>query len=58
MIEPKHVSDESYCHAHKVFEENECKNLGDFTGTYCLGDTLQLVDCFEGLGTLALKNTD
>ena len=54
-IEPKHVFDEDYRHAHEVFEKNECKNLGDFSGKYCLGDILQLADVCERFTDVCLE---
>ena len=55
MIEPKHVFDENYCHAQEVFKENKCKNLGDFSGRYCTGDTLQLADVVEKFRDVCLE---
>ena len=36
-----------YKHAQNVFKMFNCKNLGEYTGLYCLSETLQLADIWQ-----------
>ena len=54
-ITPKHLSDEDYEHAQKVFKVFDCKNLADFTKAYCMFDVFQLTDVFEIFIDVCLK---
>ena len=47
-IKPESVSEQDYAYAQKVWHVLKCQNFGDLTETYCMADTLQLADVFEG----------
>ena len=46
-MKPEEISDEDYAHAKELWNAFECKNLADYTKTYCKIDTLQVADVFE-----------
>ena len=54
-MEPEKISDEDYAHAKELWDAFECKNLADYTKTYCKIDTLQLADVFEGFIGVCLE---
>ena len=41
------ITDKEYKHAQNVFKMFNCKSLGEYTGSFCLSDTLQLVDIWQ-----------
>ena len=46
-MKPTKISDEDYDHFLKMWERSGSKTLGDLTGFYVKGDTVQLADVFE-----------
>ncbi|XP_064464359.1 uncharacterized protein LOC135375618 [Ornithodoros turicata] len=42
------VSEEDYCHAQRVFEKFQLRNLGEYSDLYLLTDALLLADVFQG----------
>ena len=50
------VSDEDFAHAQRVWEEFECKNMGDFHDLYLLSDVLLLADVMESFRKLCEKH--
>lgn len=48
------ISDEEYLYAQQVFRGFECKNLGDFSNTYMIQDTVILSEIFEAFRKMCL----
>ena len=49
------ISDKDYEHAQKVWEELDCKNLGDYHDHYLIADVLLLADVFENYRKIAMN---
>ena len=48
----KHITDEEYAHAQRVWEAFECKTLGDYHDLYMKTDVALLADVFENFRNL------
>ncbi|KAK3804083.1 hypothetical protein RRG08_057968 [Elysia crispata] len=46
-LSDKHISDDDYEHAQRVWETFGCKTLGNYADLYCRTDVLLLADVFE-----------
>ena len=54
-LQMKHISENSYKHAKKVWDVFKIKTLGEYHDLYVQADTLQLSDVFENFRLLCLK---
>ena len=54
-LQLKHISEDDYKHANKVWDVFETKTLGDYHDLYVQADTAQLSDVFESFRSLCLK---
>ena len=50
------ISEENFQHAKNVWEEFECKNMGDFHDVYLKTDVVLLADVFEEFRNVCLEN--
>ena len=51
-----HITDEDYIHAQLVYNQFNCRNLGDYHDLYLLTDALLLADVFESFCDTCLHN--
>ena len=54
-LQKKHISDNDYAHAKKVWDVFGMKTLGDYHNPYVQADTAQLGDVFESFRSTCLK---
>ena len=54
-LQLKHISEDDYKHANKVWDVFETKTLGDYHDLYVQADTAQLSDVFESFTNLMPK---
>ena len=54
-LHKKHISDEDYEHAKRVWQVFHCRTLKDYLRIYLESDVLLLADCFERFRDLSLK---
>ena len=52
------ITDADYAHVKRVCKDFETKNLGEYHELYVQSDTLLLIDVFENLRNMCLKNTN
>jgi hypothetical protein len=52
----KEVSEEDYSYAEEVWNEFNCRNLGEFQDVYVTADVLSLADVFENFRNIAFQN--
>ena len=55
-LNDKHITDEDYANAHKVWKAFDCKNMRDYHVLYNDLDVLLLADVFENFRDICIKN--
>ena len=50
------ISENDYRHAQRVFEQLQCRDLGEYHDTYLCSDVLLLVDAFENFQDTCQEN--